>query len=153
MSAAESGIPEPAGTHGHRHDDTERHQTRERPETRERHETHPHGAVDCSQVVLRVFAYIDHETAAEDTARIKAHLDGCAHCLDEYERDVLLKAMVRRSCAAQAAPGALRSRILARLTSVTVETPASGDFSGSRETIAAIEVIDEAVDRWDAPRG
>lgn len=92
----------------------------EHPEHPEHSEHHEHPQVDCSQVVLRVFAYIDKETDAADSARIKAHLDGCAHCLDEYERDVLLKAIVRRSCSGQVAPSALRARILTRLTSITV---------------------------------
>ncbi|GAB98392.1 mycothiol system anti-sigma-R factor [Kineosphaera limosa] len=80
----------------------------------------PTQQVDCSQVVLRVFEYIDRETDANDSAQIKAHLDGCAHCLDEYERDVLLKALVRRSCSGGSAPRALRTAILSRLTSVVV---------------------------------
>lgn len=114
-------------------------------------QAHDHDHLDCSQIVLRVFEYIDQETTTDDTARIKAHLDGCAHCLDEYERDVLLKALVRRSCAGHSAPGALRTRILSRLTSVTVQTEQGP--SGARERVAAIEVIEEAVDRWDRPKG
>lgn len=113
------------------------------------HGTSMHDHLDCSQIVLRVFEYIDKETTPDDTALIRSHLDGCAHCLDEYERDVLLKAIVRRSCAGQSAPGALRTRILSRLTMVTVEN----EQGRSWEAAAAIEVIDEAVDRWDRPKG
>lgn len=107
-----------------------------------------HGTVDCSQIVLRVFEFIDKETSPTDSRRIKAHLDGCAQCLDEYERDVLLKALVRRSCQGHAAPGELRNRIMSRLTSVTVQT----SRDGSSETVQAVEVIEEAVERWDRPR-
>lgn len=119
-------------------------------------EAHPHidsadghGAVDCSQIVLRVFEFIDKETSPIDSQRIKAHLDGCAQCLDEYERDVLLKALVRRSCQGHAAPGELRRRIMSKLTSVTVQ---STTRDGSSETVQAVEVIEEAVERWDRPR-
>lgn len=115
---------------------------------------HPHDHrdhLDCSQIVLRVFEYIDKETAPDDTARIKSHLDGCSHCLDEYERDLLLKALVRRSCSGQSAPGELRTRILSRLTTVTVQTGNGGAVS--RERIAAVEVLEEAVDGWDPPNG
>ena len=113
-------------------------------------------AIDCSHVVLRVFEYIDNETPAPDSARIKAHLDGCAECLGEYERDVLLKALVRRSCGGQTAPGELRSRILSRLTSVVVQATSvqtTSEGQVTRETVRAVEVVDESTDRWDRPAG
>lgn len=76
---------------------------------------------DCADVVLRLFEFVDDETAPLDKARIQAHLDECGPCLAEYERDLLVKALVRRACACQQAPDELRSQILTRLTTtVTV---------------------------------
>lgn len=76
---------------------------------------------DCADVVLRLFEFVDNETGPVDRDRIQAHLDECGACLAEYERDLLLKALVRRACARQAAPPQLRSQILTRITtSVTV---------------------------------
>lgn len=78
-------------------------------------------AADCADVVLRLFEFVDNETEPVDRERIQAHLDQCGSCLAEYERDLLLKALVRRACARQAAPAQLRAQILTRITtSVTV---------------------------------
>lgn len=79
-------------------------------------------AVDCADVVLRLFEFVDNETEPLDRARIQAHLDECGSCLAEYDRDLLLKALVRRACTRQSAPDQLRAQILTRITSVTVVT-------------------------------
>lgn len=93
----------------------------------DRHDEEPPGRAgteqglnDCADVMLRLFEYVDNEAAAEDGQRIRDHLSACASCLREYEHDVLLKAIVRRACGCQPAPEALRSQILARISSVTV---------------------------------
>ncbi|PZU43694.1 MAG: mycothiol system anti-sigma-R factor [Arsenicicoccus sp.] len=76
--------------------------------------------VDCASVLLRLFEFVDNETEPVDKARIQAHLDECGSCLAEYDRDLLLKALVRRACARQSAPEGLRSQILTRITSTHV---------------------------------
>lgn len=75
---------------------------------------------DCAQVVLRLFEYVDHEAAEEDGRRIREHLDACGSCLREYERDLLLKSLVKRACSSESAPAALRTQIMARISSITV---------------------------------
>lgn len=77
-------------------------------------------AADCADVVLRLFEFVDNETGPVDRARIEAHLEGCGSCLAEYERDLLIKALVRRACACEHAPDTLRTQILRRLTTTTV---------------------------------
>ena len=77
---------------------------------------------DCADVVLRLFEFVDNETEELDRDKIQAHLDECGACLAEYERDLLLKALVRRACARQSAPAQLRAQILTRITSVTGAT-------------------------------
>ncbi|WP_313566270.1 mycothiol system anti-sigma-R factor [Mobilicoccus sp.] len=87
-----------------------------------REEVHP---TDCSEFRLRVFEYIDAEMDEGDCDRIKAHLDACSPCMTEYERDLVLKALVRRSCACQPAPRTLRMQIMAQITTFEVrEEPA-----------------------------
>lgn len=76
---------------------------------------------DCSEFSLRVYEYIDAEMTPDDCERLRAHLDECGSCLHEYERDMVLKALVRRSCVCQPAPTTLRMQILARITTVSVE--------------------------------
>ncbi|SOC55597.1 mycothiol system anti-sigma-R factor [Ornithinimicrobium cerasi] len=73
-------------------------------------------AADCADVVLRLFEFVDNETGPLDRDRIQEHLDECGSCLAEYERDLLIKALVRRACACEEAPPALRSQILTRIT-------------------------------------
>ncbi len=86
------------------------------------HGSKPHSASsDCSEVLLRVFEYIDQEMTQDDCARIKAHLDGCGDCMSIYERDLLLKALIRRSCGCETAPDTLRMSIMTRITMVHVE--------------------------------
>ncbi|MEP7159656.1 MAG: mycothiol system anti-sigma-R factor [Dermatophilaceae bacterium] len=80
-----------------------------------------HDHSDCSEVLLRVFEYIDEEMGPDDCARIRAHLDECEDCMSEYERDLLLKALVRRSCGRVSAPDTLRLRIVSRFTTIHVE--------------------------------
>lgn len=78
------------------------------------------GPADCADVVLRLFEFVDNETGPLDQARIREHLDECGSCLAEYERDLLLKALLRRACACQQAPDTLRTQILARITTTSV---------------------------------
>ena len=74
----------------------------------------------CGEVLQRVFEYLDGEMPEMDCAKIKVHLEECSGCLDEYDRDELVKAVVRRSCGCDAAPAELRTRILASITTVRV---------------------------------
>jgi mycothiol system anti-sigma-R factor len=49
---------------------------------------------------------------------VAAHLQECAPCLEEHDLERTLKAVVRRSCAEQAAPAALRISIMQRITTI-----------------------------------
>lgn len=80
-------------------------------------------AAECADVILRLFEYVDNEAGPEDKAAIKEHLDECGPCLREYERDLLLKSLVRRACHGERAPSALRLQIISRITSITVDRP------------------------------
>ena len=70
----------------------------------------------CPEYVDRLYAYIDGELTAEQYEEIKAHLLDCPPCLTEYERDMLLKKLIKRACACEQAPEQLRSSILTRIT-------------------------------------
>jgi mycothiol system anti-sigma-R factor len=80
----------------------------------------PHDT-DCSEVLDRVYEYLDNELEELDCAKIKQHLDECGPCLRQYDLDLALKALIRRSCACEPAPTELRTKILARITTVRVE--------------------------------
>src|SRR3954447_20904480 len=79
-----------------------------------------HHDTDCSEVLLRIYEYLDGEMGPDDRSHIRQHLEECGPCLREYDLDQMLKALVRRSSAGESAPTALRMQILARTTTVTV---------------------------------
>jgi anti-sigma factor (TIGR02949 family) len=80
----------------------------------------PH-ATDCREVLQRVYEYLDGEMTEHDVDKIREHLHECSPCLSEYDLDVALKALVRRSCGREPAPAALRSRIMLRIAQVRME--------------------------------
>jgi len=80
-----------------------------------------HHDTDCREVLDRVFEYLDNEMGELDCAKIKQHLDECGPCLQEYDLDQALKALIRRSCACESAPEELRLRVLTRITQVRIE--------------------------------
>lgn len=75
---------------------------------------------DCAKVLDQVYEYLDGELGPVDLDRIKEHLEDCTPCLQQYDLDVALKALVRRSCR-ESAPADLRERILVKITEVRLE--------------------------------
>jgi mycothiol system anti-sigma-R factor len=80
----------------------------------------PH-ETDCREVLDRVYEYLDGEMNVIDLNKIREHLDECSPCLKEYDLDVALKALVRRSCACEPAPAALRERIMVRISEARLQ--------------------------------
>ncbi len=62
------------------------------------------GHGDCSEVLHRIYEYLDGEMSADDVRRVAAHLNECQPCLAEHDLDVALKQVVRRSCSGETAP-------------------------------------------------
>ena len=62
------------------------------------------GHGDCSEVLHRIYEYLDGEMSADDVRRVAAHLNECQPCLAEHDLDVALKQVVRRSCSARPRP-------------------------------------------------
>jgi mycothiol system anti-sigma-R factor len=80
---------------------------------------------DCSEVLERVFAFIDNELPTADSSEIQHHLDECGPCLQKYDLERTVKTLIRRSCCEQA-PTGLREKVLLRIREVQVEI---GDVS------------------------
>jgi len=78
------------------------------------------GDVDCGRVLDQVYEYLDGELSATDLDHIREHLLDCTPCLAQYDLDVALKALVRRSCR-ESAPADLRERIMLKITEVRIE--------------------------------
>jgi mycothiol system anti-sigma-R factor len=79
-----------------------------------------HHDTDCSEVLERVFFFIDNELPTADLSQIQQHLDDCAPCLRKYDLERTVKALIQRSCA-ERAPAELRQKVLLRIQQVRVE--------------------------------
>lgn len=80
----------------------------------------PH-ETDCSEVLERVFLYLDGELPPEVERDVREHLDECAPCLRQYGLEQAVKALVARSCGCDPVPEELRTKVLSRLAQVRVE--------------------------------
>ena len=79
-----------------------------------------HHDTDCSDVLERVFSFIDNELPTADFAQIQHHLDECGPCLAKYDLERTVKSLIQRSCCEQA-PVGLRDKVLLRIRMVQVE--------------------------------
>jgi mycothiol system anti-sigma-R factor len=74
---------------------------------------------DCSEVLSRVFFFLDNELDQADCAQIQQHLDECGPCLARYDLERTVKTLVARSCT-EVAPDALRQRVMLSIRQVQV---------------------------------
>ena len=79
-----------------------------------------HHDTDCSEILERVFFFIDNELEEADCSQIEQHLDECGPCLQKYDLERTVKALVARSCS-EHAPETLREKVLFRIRQVQVE--------------------------------
>ena len=75
---------------------------------------------DCSEVLERVFFFIDNELPTADSSEIQHHLDECGPCLQKYDLERTVKLLVQRSCA-EHAPDGLRAKVLLRIRQVQID--------------------------------
>lgn len=80
----------------------------------------PH-KVECSEVLDRVYEYLDGELDRDRVHVIKEHLDECSPCLREFGLEEAVKSLVKRSCGRDDVPGDLRSKVMTRIEAVRVE--------------------------------
>jgi mycothiol system anti-sigma-R factor len=87
----------------------------------------PH-ARDCAEVLAQLYLFLDHEIDDASCADIQEHLDECHPCLEKYDLDRIVKALVQRSCASEEAPPPLRERVLYSIREVQVQLGAPVDL-------------------------
>ena len=75
----------------------------------------------CREYVAQLHSYLDGELTDSERSVLRAHLEDCPPCLDEFERDAMLKRLVQRSCACEQAPEQLRTQIMSRISVHVVE--------------------------------
>ena len=83
--------------------------------------SHSHAPdTDCSEVLGRVFFFLDNELEQADCAEIQHHLDECGPCLARYDLERTVKTLVARSCS-EKAPEGLRERVQLSIRQVQIE--------------------------------
>jgi len=104
---------------------------------------------DCSEVLERVFFFIDNEMAQADQAEIQHHLEECGPCLQKYDLERTVKGLVARSCAEHAPPG-LRDRVLREIHQVHVRIT---DAEGASTEVTRTETVEQRLSPKDLPPG
>ena len=67
-------------------------------------------AGDCNDALHTLYHFLDGELTPERRTAIQRHLDQCAPCLNAFDFEAELKAVVARSCRDQV-PETLRRRV------------------------------------------
>jgi mycothiol system anti-sigma-R factor len=77
----------------------------------------PH-ETSCSEVLDRVYGYLDGEMGEKDRIKIQEHLDDCTPCLREYGLEEAVKRLVAKHCGCDPVPTQLREKVLVRIREV-----------------------------------
>lgn len=83
-----SGMPEPAGEASHGSDDA------------------------CTEALARVQAFLHNELPGTQADLIRAHLEACEKCLEDFDVEATIARLLKRSCQGPEAPSGLRVRIM-----------------------------------------
>jgi mycothiol system anti-sigma-R factor len=75
----------------------------------------------CTEVLARVYSYLDGEVDDRSYGKIREHLDECAPCLREFGLEEVVKKLVARHCGCDPAPADLRGKVLVRIRQVQAE--------------------------------
>ncbi len=80
----------------------------------------PH-EIPCSEVLDRVYSYLDGELDQKGYAQVKIHLEECGPCLREYGLEEVVRKLVHRYCGHEQVPADLRQKVLARIEAVRAQ--------------------------------
>jgi mycothiol system anti-sigma-R factor len=73
----------------------------------------------CADFLERIVCLLDNELDRGEVAQVKAHLEECAPCLQSYDLQRQVKALVARSCHEEA-PESLRERVRVQIQQIRV---------------------------------
>ena len=73
----------------------------------------------CAEFLERIVCLLDNELESGDVDEVRAHLDECAPCLQSYDLQRTVKALVARSCM-EHAPESLRQRVRVQIQQIQV---------------------------------
>ena len=76
----------------------------------------------CSEVLTRVYSYLDGELDQGGCVEVRQHLHECGPCLREYGLEEAVKKLVHKSCGSDPVPEDLRDKVLDRIQKVISES-------------------------------
>lgn len=76
---------------------------------------------DCTHALEQMYLFLDNELDTATSDAIRQHLAACEPCLDAFDVEQAVKALVRRRCGGEQAPSHLRAKIMVQLTSARLE--------------------------------
>ena len=65
---------------------------------------------DCNKTLQELYQYLDGHLTDGDRTHIEHHLDDCSPCLEAFDFEAELRAVIRNRCT-DAVPDSLRQRI------------------------------------------
>jgi mycothiol system anti-sigma-R factor len=71
--------------------------------------------VRCEEALEDIYLLLDRECSPERDAALRAHIDDCPPCLEEYGIDEHIKQLLARKCGGDHAPAELKSRLRASI--------------------------------------
>jgi mycothiol system anti-sigma-R factor len=81
--------------------------------------THEPSNAECVDFLERIMRLIDNELEEGDCAVVRAHIDTCNPCLERYDLQRTVKAIVARSCS-ETAPTELRDRVRVQIQQIQI---------------------------------
>jgi mycothiol system anti-sigma-R factor len=72
----------------------------------------------CSDVLARIYEYLDGQLGDVDCSHIRQHLDECGPCLREFGLEESVRKLVRKHCGCDPVPGDLRAKVMGRIAEV-----------------------------------
>ncbi|GAA1277109.1 anti-sigma factor RsrA [Planotetraspora silvatica] len=80
-----------------------------------------HHETPCTDVLDRLYSYLDGELDEHGCADIRQHLDECHSCLDEYGLEKVVKQLVAKHCGCDPVPDDLRAKVMGRIEQVRAQ--------------------------------
>jgi len=77
---------------------------------------------DCTKVLTQVYEFLDNELDTASGDAIREHLAACEPCMDRFDVEQAVKALVHRCCGNDRAPETLRAKIMLQVTTVRTTT-------------------------------
>jgi mycothiol system anti-sigma-R factor len=85
--------------------------------------------VSHTEVLDRIYWYLDGEMSHDDCESIRQHVDECGPCLREYGLEEAVKRLVDKHCGSNPNPRELRAHVVTRIRQVQAEINDKADSS------------------------